>query len=271
MPSRQRLTPTELLGLITGHAGRKDAGAAKRLLALADMVGAQQIGRQASISVRFLAPERVRQPLTLFLVQNTGLVTVWYTYLWERAGVPRRIAKEYDGAWKNLLGPDVLDRGVPAAEVVARWGKVAELVTAAVTSLEEYLGVKPSNSTSPVAKSLGALEGVMREVQSYRRSRSKRLRNAALHRAAGCCEACDVAFGTMLKGRGSHVLQVHHVDQLALRDHPSVTKVEQLVVVCANCHLLIHADAKNAMTLGALRSLWRSERRTRMPRARGSA
>lgn len=259
MPLRKRLTSAQLLALITSNAGTSDARGAKRLLALADTVGAQQIKRQASISVRFVAPERIRRPLTLYLIQNDGMVTVWYAYLWERARVPPRIAKAYERAWATLVGKDVLHHGVPAGEVVKHWEEIEALVSTTVDTLAQYVGTE-SPKDPPVSRSLNALEGVVREVKSYRRSRSKTLRAEALRRAAGRCESCDVEFGTMLGGRGIHVLQVHHVDQLALRDHPSVTNVEQLSVVCANCHLLIHADPANAMTLGAVRSLWRKER-----------
>jgi hypothetical protein len=259
MPLRRRLTSAQLLALIGSNAGSSDARSAKRLLALADTVGAQQIKRQASISVRFVAPERIRRPLTLYLIHDDGMVTVWYAYLWERAKVPARVVKEYERGWANVVGEEVLHQGVRASEVVKRWEAIEPLIAGIVTTLAKYLDTELLTAP-PASRSLNALEGVIREVKSYRRSRSTKLRTEALRRAGGCCECCDVEFGTMLGGRGVHVLQVHHVDQLALRDQPSVTNVDQLSVVCANCHLLIHADPADAMTLGAVRSLWRKQR-----------
>jgi 5-methylcytosine-specific restriction protein A len=52
---------------------------------------------------------------------------------------------------------------------------------------------------------------------------------------------------------GKRVLQVHHRKQLSSRDAPALTKPEDLAVVCANCHLLIHYDPKRALSVKALR------------------
>lgn len=262
MPLRRRLSPAELLELIASNGGTADVRAARRLLALADTVQCQQIRRQASISVRLVAPERILQHLTLYLVHDTGLVTVWYTRLWQKAGIPARVAREYDRAWARAVGMEVLERGVPASQVVKRWKEIELLVATTTAKLTHYL-IGPTTTELPATRTLGALEGVLREVTTYQRSRSKRLRDEALRRAAGRCECCDVIYGPMLGSRGSRVLEVHHLHQLALRDAPALTKAEQLAVVCANCHLLIHADIKNAMTIGSLRSLWRKERSLR--------
>ncbi len=57
----------------------------------------------------------------------------------------------------------------------------------------------------------------------------------------------------MLDGLGQRVLQVHHKHQLALLDEPKVNGIDDLAVVCANCHQLIHADMARAMPVEELR------------------
>ena len=123
---------------------------------------------------------------------------------------------------------------------------------------------------------LEAVEGLAQEVVVLSRARSGALRKAALARAKGTCEACEVRFGSVLGGRGVRVLQVHHRQQLAMNDVPRVTKVKDLAVVCANCHALLHMQPKRALTVEKLRSLLaadsgrtRTKRRSgRNPRAR---
>jgi hypothetical protein len=108
--------------------------------------------------------------------------------------------------------------------------------------------------------SFSILEGIAREVTGIVRSRSRRLRDLALKRADGRCEACGTDFSALLGGQGRHVLQVHHRQQLALQDMPKVMSPDDLAVVCANCHAMIHMDQLNAMSVEALRDQWCRER-----------
>ena len=101
----------------------------------------------------------------------------------------------------------------------------------------------------------GALEGEPVEGTAYRRKRDRRLRNQAMSFARGICAVCKVDYNTVLDGKGIRVLQVHHTKQLGYRDKPKLTKSEDLVVVCANCHLLIHLDPKKALSVDRLRQL----------------
>lgn len=104
------------------------------------------------------------------------------------------------------------------------------------------------------------LEGLRSEYRATRAKRSRRLRNKALHLARGRCAVCQRDFSKLLGGRGQRVLQVHHCQQLSARKVPSVTKLTDLVVVCANCHLLLHLDTNKTMTVDQLRNLLKNDR-----------
>jgi hypothetical protein len=107
----------------------------------------------------------------------------------------------------------------------------------------------------------GALEGVAVEVRSARRSRDPQLRDEALRQAGGNCETCGRNYSKLLDGLGVRVLQVHHKQQLSLSDAPRWTALKDLAVVCANCHLLIHADPQKAIPVATLkRRLRRKDR-----------
>ncbi|MDP1610891.1 MAG: hypothetical protein Q8M11_07510 [Sulfuritalea sp.] len=97
-----------------------------------------------------------------------------------------------------------------------------------------------------------AIEGIARETTITIRSRSEPLRRAALERANGICEACGTDYSRLAGGLGKRVLQVHHRRQLALADEPATNGLDDLAVVCANCHLMIHADVSNAMSVEEL-------------------
>ena len=96
-----------------------------------------------------------------------------------------------------------------------------------------------------------AVEGILTESRS--RSRNPGLRLAALQRAGGKCECCGVNYGRKHGGLGSRCLVVHHKNQLKDTDQPRETKLSELAVVCANCHMMIHSNRDKALTLNQLR------------------
>jgi predicted HNH restriction endonuclease len=97
------------------------------------------------------------------------------------------------------------------------------------------------------------IEGLRIEYRATRAKRSQRLRKTALRRANGQCAVCGRDFSHFLGGRGKRVLQVHHRMQLAASKVPRITALDDLVVVCANCHLLIHLDPRRAYGVDELR------------------
>lgn len=102
-----------------------------------------------------------------------------------------------------------------------------------------------------------ALEGLAKEYRAVSRRRSTILREAALNASGGVCEACGIDFSLLLDGLGARVLQVHHKNQLAHAEVEVITKLEDLAVLCANCHSLVHAAVGVPMPVENLRALWR--------------
>jgi hypothetical protein len=128
---------------------------------------------------------------------------------------------------------------------------------------ERFLAyVEPSGpSETPGERPAGVsdIEGTKTEVVALRSQRSRRLRNAAFQSAKGVCEVCGCDWSKVLGGRGVRVLQVHHRQQLSARRVPSLTRVEDLAVVCANCHLLLHLNAAEALSVDELRDMLQTD------------
>lgn len=99
------------------------------------------------------------------------------------------------------------------------------------------------------------LEGLKSEALRTVTKRSRRIRNLAFEAANGVCCVCQTDFSKVLGGRGIRVLQVHHRKQLSARKCPVITAVEDLAVVCANCHLLLHHDPEHVMKVETLRKM----------------
>jgi len=117
---------------------------------------------------------------------------------------------------------------------------------------------RTSHFSAPIGPSpVSAWEGNRVEYRAYRRKRHHRLMQAARRAAKGICAVCEVDYSKILNGKGVRVLQVHHKHQLGQLDTPRLNSSDDLVVVCANCHALIHMDSKKALPVKALKSLLR--------------
>lgn len=100
-----------------------------------------------------------------------------------------------------------------------------------------------------------AIEGLRTETVTYVRGRNKKLRDLALQNAQGICEACRVNYQKVLKGKGVRVLQVHHRKQFAVTETPRITRLSDLAVLCANCHMLVHMNPNQAISVKKLRDM----------------
>lgn len=100
-----------------------------------------------------------------------------------------------------------------------------------------------------------AVEGLVTETIRYSHGRSDALRKQALAKANGSCAVCKTDFKKVLNGKGTRVLHVHHLRQMASSDAPRITKLSDLAVVCANCHMLIHSNPTKAIPIEKLRSV----------------
>jgi hypothetical protein len=150
-----------------------------------------------------------------------------------------------------------------AASLVRAWGlhlrKNVIDISSFVTYLHPHLPWVSAKRESPRTDEFAEpedIEGTKTEALRFSTKRSRRLRNLAFKSAKGICCVCERNFSKLLAGRGLRVLQVHHRDQLSARNCPSVTKVSDLAVVCANCHLLLHYDPKKAMSVEKLKSMF---------------
>jgi hypothetical protein len=105
--------------------------------------------------------------------------------------------------------------------------------TEVITGLEELV---TKHSAIHIAEE-SDIEGTKTETRRITSKRSRRLRDLALQAASGVCSVCERDYSKVLDGRGVRVLQVHHRRQLASLDAPTLTKLEDLAVVCSNCQL----------------------------------
>lgn len=91
------------------------------------------------------------------------------------------------------------------------------------------------------------------------RERSSKLvaekkRRALSEKGAISCEACDFEYGKVYGKRGDGFIEAHHLTPVHQLLPGTKTRLQDLALLCANCHRIIHAQ-KPWLTLEELRAL----------------
>jgi len=97
-----------------------------------------------------------------------------------------------------------------------------------------------------------ALEGEERIAWIRHRKREQKLRGAKLKQAREknrgrlLCEVlgCGFDFEKVYGELGKDFAHIHHLKPIADRSSPSLTRLDDLAIVCANCHAMIHKGGK---------------------------
>ena len=81
------------------------------------------------------------------------------------------------------------------------------------------------------------------------RERSKKLvdakKKAAINQTGKlCCEACGFDFSVKYGTAGVGLIDIHHTKPIHTLTQGQITKLEDLALVCANCHRIIHSSRK---------------------------
>ena len=242
--------------------GRLDSAAAQALFRLARKAGAELRPAQNSISVR-LPGLATKKPewLTLFVISEADTFYTNWTQRWRNIGVPASLSQEYRRRLRDQLGigtdfhPTAYKHAVPLSVVRKRLRPVSAAIASTARTLRRAVQAAVKLPSPKPDSDLSDYEGVLTETRVFRRKRSAELRAAALEASRGRCATCGRDFGTFLGGRGWRVLQAHHREQLAATDRPRLRSAADLAILCANCHLLVHYDPKEALKVEDLRSM----------------
>lgn len=104
------------------------------------------------------------------------------------------------------------------------------------------------------------LEGAIDRATVYRRERSPRNRLLCLRVHGRRCKACDFDSAEVY-GEGVDVIEVHHLEPLALLVEPRAYNPEtDLVPLCPNCHRAVHKQRPRPFELAVLREMIRGRR-----------
>jgi 5-methylcytosine-specific restriction enzyme A len=168
-----------------------------------------------------------------------------------------------DGEWERLINPLV---DAPLGMQELQQGKLANFNWTPQSSgtripddiaseLEVKWAVHVGKTSLAIVTTdteLAAMEGAERMLLVRHRKREQSLRDAKVAEAKKTgngklkCEVpgCGFNFEAVYGELGRDYAQVHHLKPLGDRTKPSRTKLDDLAVVCANCHAMIHRGGK---------------------------
>lgn len=137
---------------------------------------------------------------------------------------------------------------------------VAEAITAAVR-----LPLDEPFATNDDIEVVEAEEGRVLTRLHRTRERSRKLveerKKMAVQQGQGIrCEVCEFDFGATYGERGLDYIEVHHMRPLHTLPEANTTKLEDLALLCANCHRMVHARAP-WLTMDELHRLHKKNRK----------
>ena len=136
-------------------------------------------------------------------------------------------------------------------------GTVFRLDEEEADALERIWGLQRSTDSG---SSAGETEGDVRLRLHFARERSRALIAAkkndfeARHEGRVFCELCGFSFVEYYpRTLGHGFIEVHHIEPLASRASPRRTVLSDLILVCSNCHRMIHRTGDAEANLRLLR------------------
>lgn len=103
-------------------------------------------------------------------------------------------------------------------------------------------------------------EGKKKQYFTTRYERNPANRKAAIEYHGTRCMACGFDFEKMYGARGKNYIEVHHVKPLSTVDEEVMINPEtDLVVVCSNCHRMIHRKKNEILSIEELKQIISSQ------------
>ncbi|MDE2717753.1 MAG: HNH endonuclease [Chloroflexota bacterium] len=121
--------------------------------------------------------------------------------------------------------------------------------------LEEFvLGIQAIASSDEIIPVMARTEGGKKVYVSVRRERDPRLRADAIRVHGRDCMACGFNFEKFYGDIGKDFIEVHHVVPLSKSGRTKTSPKTDLIVLCANCHRIVHKQRDICLSLNELKS-----------------
>lgn len=152
--------------------------------------------------------------------------------------------------WRHQLLVDWDKRFVPIKIEV---GNSQRFTIEALTEEDVNKITSKQKSASKSNKKAFAEEGAEYNAYAKFRKRNREIIEIKKSESNGHCEVCDFNYSHYYKGLFKNHLVAHHLKPIGSRKVPKITKLEDLALLCSNCHTAIHST-NPPMSLNKLRN-----------------
>jgi 5-methylcytosine-specific restriction protein A len=134
------------------------------------------------------------------------------------------------------------------------------IITASVFHAIRQLTYSLRTDEQPPLNDLDYFEGDSFEIGHKKKERNRELVKAAKARFIRkhgrlFCEVCSFDFEREYDARGRNFIEAHHIAPVSKMQGRTAVKVDELAMVCANCHRMIHRK-EPALTLERLKEIY---------------
>lgn len=123
-------------------------------------------------------------------------------------------------------------------------GKQISVPKPGISAMPGYVRVADSDETPQLdvdIHTLEATEGRRRLVTHLQRERNQTLvRRKKAQALSLACEVCGFSFSKAYGRAAEEYCEVHHLIPLAEVEQPTQTRLQDLAILCANCHRVVH-------------------------------
>jgi len=106
-----------------------------------------------------------------------------------------------------------------------------------------------------IASQDGFQEGGFQEIILEIQKRDSRLRAQAIERYGYSCYICGFNFSKVYGEFGDGYIEVHHLIPLSNAKGERINTTDDVCVVCANCHRVLHRNGKEPIPLDVLKNI----------------
>lgn len=114
---------------------------------------------------------------------------------------------------------------------------------ASLLVLGSFFTAPPMNASGLATEGLEGATSIRRHMRRERLPSLVAAKKAAVLETRGhlACEACHFDFAATYGDLGANMCEVHHLEALSARPGATRTTLDDLAILCANCHRVIHA------------------------------
>jgi predicted HNH restriction endonuclease len=104
----------------------------------------------------------------------------------------------------------------------------------------------------------GGVDEVSAEIK--RQKRNPKLREEAIRTYGYNCVVCNFSFEDTYGDLGMGYIEVHHLELLSANKSERTLTANDVTVVCANCHRVLHRNGKELMSIEELKKVYKERK-----------